>query len=269
VLLNMALAYGAQGRLDEAEALVDEIVGLAESAQARTTAALAEANFGEALMQAGRLDEAEARLLHALDLSGAAGELAARLVAHGALADVYLRQGRTQIARDQVRLSLQIARGQQRKYPLGDLLDIASRIEAAAGQWEEAYAFRSEQVACDRELARERLKLLTHYSADRLGIRAAAAGPRRRPPAEDGVDAAAAAQQTSAPAAPAEPLSPQQQRVLHLLAQGQSNKRIAANLGLSPLTVRHHVSEILARLGVRTRTEAAALAARLPDRQAP
>jgi DNA-binding NarL/FixJ family response regulator len=51
--------------------------------------------------------------------------------------------------------------------------------------------------------------------------------------------------------------------VLALLIRGDRNTDIAAKLFLSEKTVDHHVSAILRKLGVRTRTQAAAEAARL------
>jgi LuxR family maltose regulon positive regulatory protein len=54
------------------------------------------------------------------------------------------------------------------------------------------------------------------------------------------------------------PLSPREAEVYELLAQGMSNKEIAQNLFISEATVKVHVSRVLEKLGVRTRTEAAA-----------
>ncbi|MFF1420494.1 AAA family ATPase [Streptomyces sp. NPDC058280] len=58
-------------------------------------------------------------------------------------------------------------------------------------------------------------------------------------------------------------LTPREQDVLRLVAAGRSNRRIAEELYISPKTASVHVSNILAKLGVSGRTEAAALAHRL------
>jgi DNA-binding NarL/FixJ family response regulator len=51
--------------------------------------------------------------------------------------------------------------------------------------------------------------------------------------------------------------------VLRLLAQGQANKQIARNLRIGEKTVKTHVSNILAKLGVPSRTQAALYAVRI------
>ena len=51
--------------------------------------------------------------------------------------------------------------------------------------------------------------------------------------------------------------------VLTLVASGRSNAEIAQELFISPKTASVHVTHILAKLGVRSRTEAAATAHRL------
>ena len=61
----------------------------------------------------------------------------------------------------------------------------------------------------------------------------------------------------------AEPLTPRESEVLSLLAEGLSNRGIAARLGISEHTAKFHVGAVLGKLGAETRGEAVALAARL------
>jgi DNA-binding NarL/FixJ family response regulator len=58
------------------------------------------------------------------------------------------------------------------------------------------------------------------------------------------------------------PLTPRERSVLELVAQGQSNKRIASSLHLSEGTIKGYVSSILGKLQVTDRTQAALLAVR-------
>lgn len=55
-------------------------------------------------------------------------------------------------------------------------------------------------------------------------------------------------------------LTPREREILCLLAEGQSNKVIARNLGISDGTVKLHVKAILRKLSVHSRVEAAVLA---------
>lgn len=58
-------------------------------------------------------------------------------------------------------------------------------------------------------------------------------------------------------------LSPREVEVLQLLAEGRTNRQIAAHLYISEKTSEHHVSRILNKLGVRTRGAAGAIAQRI------
>lgn len=71
----------------------------------------------------------------------------------------------------------------------------------------------------------------------------------------------AAAELTMAPAA-RDGLSPREAEILGLVAQGLSNKQIAAELTLSEHTVHRHVANILVKLDVSSRAAAAAYAAK-------
>ncbi|MEU4238496.1 helix-turn-helix transcriptional regulator [Actinoplanes sp. NPDC026619] len=57
--------------------------------------------------------------------------------------------------------------------------------------------------------------------------------------------------------APGLPLTAQQERIAGLVADGATNREVAQQLHLSPRTVDHHLRNVFARLGVRSRTELA------------
>ena len=66
-----------------------------------------------------------------------------------------------------------------------------------------------------------------------------------------------------------ESLSPQEHRILDLLSEGLSNREIADVMFLAEKTVKNYVSNLLAKLGVQRRTEAALFAQRQQDRTHP
>jgi two-component system, NarL family, response regulator LiaR len=101
--------------------------------------------------------------------------------------------------------------------------------------------------------------LLKDTQADALcqAIKAAAAGQVQLTPQA----AARLMQALSAPESP-EALTERETEVLRLLAQGQSNKQIARALSVSEQTIKTHVSRILAKLGVQSRTQATLYAIR-------
>jgi DNA-binding NarL/FixJ family response regulator len=61
---------------------------------------------------------------------------------------------------------------------------------------------------------------------------------------------------------PRNALTPRELEVLGLIARGRSNKLIARELGVSEKTVKTHVSNLLGKLGVSDRTQAALYAVR-------
>lgn len=102
--------------------------------------------------------------------------------------------------------------------------------------------------------------LLKDTQAEALcqAIKAAAAGQVQLTPRA----AARLMQVVQAPEAP-EALTERETEVLHLLAQGHSNKQIARTLHNTEQTVKTHVSHILAKLGVQSRTQATLYAIRV------
>jgi len=102
--------------------------------------------------------------------------------------------------------------------------------------------------------------LLKDVSADELAqaIRAAHAGRSTLSPEA----AQALVHATSQPPAPGIDLTERELEVLSLMVEGLNNLQIAARLTVSPSTVKSHVSSILSKLEVTSRTEAVSLALR-------
>ncbi len=103
--------------------------------------------------------------------------------------------------------------------------------------------------------------LLKNTDADELcrAIKAAAAGQVQLAPEA----AARLMREVRVPeSSSAEDLTGRETEVLKLLARGKANKQIARELYIGEKTVKTHVSHILAKLGVRSRTQAALYAAR-------
>jgi two-component system, NarL family, response regulator DevR len=63
-------------------------------------------------------------------------------------------------------------------------------------------------------------------------------------------------------------LSQQERRILELIAEGLTNRQIGERMFLAEKTVKNYVSNLLSKLGMSRRTEAAVYAARLSERKA-
>jgi NarL family two-component system response regulator LiaR len=102
--------------------------------------------------------------------------------------------------------------------------------------------------------------LLKDVSADDLvwAIRAAHAGRATLSPGA----AQALVETANQPPTPGQDLTEREREVLALMVEGLNNTQIAASLTVSPSTVKSHVSNVLSKLGVASRTEAVTLALR-------
>jgi NarL family two-component system response regulator LiaR len=102
--------------------------------------------------------------------------------------------------------------------------------------------------------------LLKDVSADELAraIREAHAGRATLSPQA----AQALVNAANQPPVPGQDLTERERVVLSLMVEGLNNTQIAARLVVSPSTIKTHVSHILAKLGVASRTEAVTLALR-------
>ena len=63
-------------------------------------------------------------------------------------------------------------------------------------------------------------------------------------------------------------LTPQERRILNFVAEGQTNRQIANELFLAEKTVKNYVSNLLAKLGMERRAQAASYATRVSERAA-
>jgi NarL family two-component system response regulator LiaR len=102
--------------------------------------------------------------------------------------------------------------------------------------------------------------LLKDVSADDLAkaIRAAHAGRATLSPEA----AQALVNASGKPPIPGQDLTERERIVLALMVEGLNNTQIAARLVISPSTIKSHVSSILSKFGVASRTEAVTLALR-------
>jgi two-component system response regulator DevR len=62
-------------------------------------------------------------------------------------------------------------------------------------------------------------------------------------------------------------LTRQERRIFDYIGEGKTNRQIATEMFLAEKTIKNYVSNLLAKLGMARRTEAAALAARLDERE--
>jgi DNA-binding NarL/FixJ family response regulator len=139
-------------------------------------------------------------------------------------------------------------------------LSLAGDWRGAAEAWSAlGFPYESADALSDARNEAARIEALAVF--DSFGAARAAAHLRRRLRA-DGVRRIPRGPRPASRASPAG-LTPRETEVLELLARGDTNAQIAQALVIAPKTVDHHVSAVLAKLGVASRREAAAAAARL------
>jgi len=267
-LVRLAALRFRQGRLEEAEGLLAEMGGGIEAeAEASLLAAAVSLARGDAPGAARRLEqrlrrlqEHRAHLSAALDLLvdayldggrlDAAAGAAARLTALSAAASSRQMTALTAGARGRVAL----ARGHS-----GAVAD----LEAALNLWS--------SLELPLEVARTRLELARALADSEFDTaiehaRLALAGFERLGASRD-ADRVAAFLRSAGIVPRTGPkgtgtLTAREREVFGLLGAGLSNPEIAGRLHISRKTASHHVSNILAKLGLRNRAEAAAHAVR-------
>jgi DNA-binding CsgD family transcriptional regulator len=269
-LIRLAELRRRQGRLEEAQALLEQVrshpyatLGLAAVALDRGTAADALDllhRFLRQIPETNRTDRVAAfELAVAAHCTlGQTADARAALVELQALADA--------VATDPMRASVTLAQGMLAAVE-GDFVTSRSRLEDAVDLYE--------RTGAPFEAAHARL-ILAHVLAESGRGDLAAQEARAAHDAGVAIGAALLARRAVAflrklGAAIATPggrrgaafgLSARELEVLRLVGQGCSNQKIATQLVLSEHTVRRHVANILCKLDVPSRAAAAVLAAR-------
>lgn len=252
-----------QGRLEEAQQLLTGYEELAEAVQPRARLHLAR----------GEVELAETVIERHLTRRGR-GILSALVLA--LLVEAKLAGGKVQEAREVARELSELS-APSRQAPVRGLAALSqARVAVTAGEeiavelFERALAaFAEAELPC--ELARTRLELATTLKAAkpevaRAEARAALACFEELQAARD-ADAAANLLRQLGDHGRSWPrglgsLTARETEVLRLLAEGLPNNEIAERLYISPRTAEHHVSNILSKLGLTNRAEAAAYAVR-------
>ena len=251
-----------QGKLEEAEALLSgyedhsgAVLALARLYLARGELELARAAIEQVLPShiSPMLDQVPALRLWVdvqlalghLDLAQQAVERLESL-AHSAQSDLLLAQ-------------VDLAKGQVKRHA-GD----ANALHDFQSALDRLHAYEQSLLASRTRLEMARLLSNRDRPAAVMWARAALASFERTGAAHNADEAASLLRQlgVAAHAGPRlqAPLTQREAEVLSLVTQGLSNREIADRLVISPKTAEHHVSQILSKIGARSRAEAAAFA---------
>ena len=269
-LIGLSGLATMHGDLDHSAALLEEALAAAQSVTdrrlARILAGWVSINLAVAPRANGQYVLATAHLEEGLRLEREAGFTPGVILALGDLGKLARDQGESTRALELYREALDVCQGQLGTREVTDVVEAVGIMAAATGQTDRAarllsavksqrdrlglrYRDMKDQVALEQAVA------TTRAAFGEQAFATAWAAGRTLSPGQ----AVAGAQALVAPSAGASPgsLTPREVEILRLLASGQSNPAIAAELFLSVRTVENHVAHIFTKLGVRTRTEAA------------
>ena len=263
-LIRLADLRVRQGRIEEAEQLLDGLQDDVEAARPLAAIALAK---GQPALARHLLERALAPLE---PTSAAVAPLLALLV------EVHLAAGNVDEADRTADQLAECAARHRSDYLVATAAHARGLVCAATGQGDPCAGLSEALAAFARarmplEVARSRLELAAALAADRPEVAIAEARASldafERLQAARQADAAAAllrslGARTASAKSSGEIMTRREAEILDLLGHGLSNPEIADRLYISRKTVEHHVGNILAKLGLRSRAEAAAYAAR-------
>jgi DNA-binding NarL/FixJ family response regulator len=192
----------------------------------------------------GRGDDAERWAQRATDQADALALPAATARAACARAEVLLAEGEPARAAQLARMAIATAERAGARRVAACARILAGRALGAAGEREEALAALQRAAADAARGGALRLRDEAARELRRLGARVSGEGRRAGAPAGR------------------EGLTVREREIAGLVAEGRTNKQVAAALFLSDRTIEHNLSRIYAKLGVRSRTELAGTLAR-------
>ena len=262
-----------EGDYEHGSALLEEALaaalGVSDRRLAGILAGRVSINLAVAPREQGQYALAAAHLEEALRLQREAGYTDGMILALGDLGNLARDQDDHARALALFREALELGRGHPGMRVVTEVVEAVGIVTATVGQAERAarllsaaraqrdrlglrYRVRNDQTALEHAVAAARAALGEHAFAT-----AWAAGQTLSPG-----QAVAEAQGSFVPPVNSAhgSLTPRENEILRLVASGMTNPDIAAALFLSVRTVENHVAHILTKLGVRTRTAAAAAA---------
>jgi predicted ATPase/DNA-binding CsgD family transcriptional regulator len=256
-LLGLGDLARARADLAAARRYYQDARAILQEVDARPELARCLAGLGRIAMDSGDLRQAREDLSASLRLSLAAGSrigISRGLLAFASLA---VREGRPDLA-VQLAAAVTAVRESAHLPPLPGArtqryLDAAARLgkPAVAQLWARGLSLASDAAA----------ELVLAASAPAPPPAAQAAANGQRTAGHQLANGHAGAADAGPSGLPAGTLTPREREVVGLIAQGRSNKDIAAELYISPATAARHVANILAKLGYTSRSQVAAWAA--------
>ncbi len=263
-LVRLADLRVRQGKLEEAEQLLDGLDVYTESARPLAALHLARGEHARAV------DVIERALQQMEPTSAAAGELWALLV------DVLLERGLVEEAEAAVLNLEEVARRHPGNYLTATAALARGRHCLISGKGDPRACLRDAlsgfaQAQMPMELASARMELAAAIAAESPEVaiaeaKAALEAFEKLEAARHADAAAALVRKLGGPARTGRKgdgrLTKREVEVLELLGHGLTNPEISDRLYISRKTVEHHVGNVLAKLGLRSRAEAAAYATR-------
>ncbi|MFI6095564.1 ATP-binding protein [Lentzea sp. NPDC051213] len=177
---------------------------------------------------------------------------------------VALERGDIDLAEQHFTVALQ--EGAPSSVALAGVLEGFGVVAARRGQPERTVVLMAAAAATRTTRGARREALWNRMVADAHDFAVASVDPRRAERARrlgERLDHAGLLEYVSSEERPDEPLTARQEQIADLVVEGLTNPEIAARLGISTGTVRSHVTQMLSRLGLTSRTQLAARTARV------